>query len=63
MLGELGNPEMVQNRVFRQNHYQIRIPRRFLGIIKQMFMYNSSLLTFFTKLLNNELIKFMYLIK
>jgi hypothetical protein len=26
---------MVQNRVFiRQHHYQIRIPRRFLGILK-----------------------------
>ncbi len=39
--------EMVQNRVFRQNHYQIRIPRRILGIIKQIFMYSSSCLTFF----------------
>jgi hypothetical protein len=30
--------EMFPNRVLKQNHYQIMIPRRFLGIIKRVFM-------------------------
>ena len=56
------NQEMVQNRVVRQNHYQIRIPRRILGIAKPMFMYNSSILTLFTKLIKfiHEIIKIIY---
>ena len=57
--------EMVPNRVFRHNHYKIKISRRILGIIKQMFMYNSSFLTFFKYKFQfiHELIKCIYEIK